>query len=348
MASLAERVAWAPGRNALTVHCPPRGCQRPGRPGSGPRAVSQVESLASGTRRPRGPARRAEREILCGQGRREGLLVQRVQLGLEHEHGGEPLHQRSKVTSFGQRERSSVAAVGVAVAEPLLEYGIASQIEAPDTFRYIRQVDLLAEVKVACGGAPFRRGGLPTTMRWAFSCAPRVPVTADGSSIDNPFVRLNSIVLPPSTGPPLRAGFSLRVRSNRPVGQGMQDVDRPAHIQALPQPARACRPRMQPESQRVVLRPELLHRIGGHRGRRRDFGQGPAVRPHEPERAVGLPIDLVALLVDRAVVSATEQCQVRQRGRPPLRPVAKVMPLAEGKPAAREPAGPVPVVKRAP
>ena len=86
----------------------------------------------------------------------------------------------------------------------------------------------------------------------------------------------------------------------------MQDVDRPAHIQALPQPAWACRPSVEAQPLRLVPRPEGLDRISGHRRGRRDIGQEPAVRPLERERAVGLSIDLVALLVDRAVVPATE------------------------------------------
>ena len=89
---------------------------------------------------------------------------------------------------------------------------------------------------------------------------------------------------------------------------------------------------MEAESLRVVLRPQGLDRIGGHRGRRRDLGQGPAVRPPEPKRAVGLSIDLIALLVDRAVVPATEQREVRERGWAALRPVTDVMPLAERSP----------------
>jgi len=105
---------------------------------------------------------------------------------------------------------------------------------------------------------------------------------------------------------------------------------------------------MEAQPLRLVPRPEGPHRIDGHHGRRRDLGQGPAVRPPEPERAVGPPIDLIALLVDRAVVPATEQGEVRERRRAVLRPVAQVMPLAERQPAAREAAGPVPVVERSP
>jgi len=93
-------------------------------------------------------------------------------------------------------------------------------------------------------------------------------------------------------------------------GQGMQDVDRPAEIQALPEPERARRPRVQSKSLCVVPCPEGLNRINGHRDRRRDVGQEAAVRPPEPERAVGLEFDVIAPLVDRAVVPATQQGQI--------------------------------------
>jgi len=128
----------------------------------------------------------------------------------------------------------------------------------------------------------------------------------------------------------------------------MQDVDRVDHIQALPEPGRACRPRVEAESLRVVLRPQGLDRIGGHHGRRRDLRYGPSIRPPEAEHAVGLSIDLIALFVDRAVVPATEHGEVRERGGAALRPVPDVMPLAEWEPAAREAATLVTVMERAP
>ena len=128
----------------------------------------------------------------------------------------------------------------------------------------------------------------------------------------------------------------------------MQDVDRPAHIEMLPHPARAGRPCVEAQALRDVARPEDLHRIGGHRGWKRDLGYGAAVRPPEPQRAVGLSIDLIALLVDRAVVSSTEHSEVRERRRAAVRPVAEVMPLAKRQPAAREAATLVPVVERSP
>src|SRR6266536_1630347 len=77
-------------------------------------------------------------------------------------------------------------------------------------------------------------------------------------------------------------------------GQGMQDVDGPAEIQVLPQPERARRPRVQSEALGVVPRPEGLDRISGHRDWRRDVGQEAAVRPPEPERAVGLEVVVLA------------------------------------------------------
>jgi hypothetical protein len=128
----------------------------------------------------------------------------------------------------------------------------------------------------------------------------------------------------------------------------MQDVDRAAHIEALPQPGRARRARVEAQALRLVLRPQLLDWIGGHRGRGRDVGHKPAVGPPELQRAVGLSIDLIALFVHRAVMSATEQGEVGERGRAALRPVLNVMPLTEGKPAAREATALVSVVERAP
>jgi len=93
----------------------------------------------------------------------------------------------------------------------------------------------------------------------------------------------------------------------------MLDVVRPANIQALSEPARARCPRVEAESQCLVPSSEVLDRIGGHRGRRRDLGQGTAVGTPELELAIGLSIDLVTFLVHRAMVPATEQGEVRER-----------------------------------
>src|SRR5256885_14828295 len=72
-----------------------------------------------------------------------------------------------------------------------------------------------------------------------------------------------------------------------------------------------------------------------------------AVRSPEAERSVGLAIDLVSLLVNRAVVATTEQREIRQRRGAAVRPVADVMALAESHATARGAAASVAVGERA-
>src|SRR5437899_711906 len=121
---------------------------------------------------------------------------------------------------------------------------------------------------------------------------------------------------------------------NRGRSKGMQDIDRPAHVQPLPQPARACCPRVETESLRIVLGFESAYRIRGHSCNGRHRRQEPPIWPSELERPAGLAIEPIALLVDRAVVPATEQREIRERRRATVGPVAHVMPLADGQPAA--------------
>jgi len=67
-----------------------------------------------------------------------------------------------------------------------------------------------------------------------------------------------------------------------------------------------------------VSRSQDLHCIARYFRRTRDLGQKSAVRAAEPQFAVGLSIDLVALLVNGAVVPPTEQGEIRERGGAPL------------------------------
>ena len=105
---------------------------------------------------------------------------------------------------------------------------------------------------------------------------------------------------------------------------------------------------MQAKSLRVVPRSEDLRGVVGYLRGRRNLGQRPAVRATEAKLAVGLSIELVALLVDGAVAPATEQGEIRQRGGAALRSVTDVVPLPDPNPAAREAAAAVPVVQRPP
>jgi len=97
---------------------------------------------------------------------------------------------------------------------------------------------------------------------------------------------------------------------------------------------------------RFVTLPESLDGILGHTARRRHLGQRPAVGTPEPQRAVRPARDLVALLVDRSMMKATEQDKIRERGGATLRPVAHMMPLADPHAAARKAAALVPMMQR--
>ena len=63
---------------------------------------------------------------------------------------------------------------------------------------------------------------------------------------------------------------------------------------------------MQVEPVRFVPRPENLHGIATYLWRTRDLGQQLAVRSAEPKLAIRASIELVALLVNGAMVAATE------------------------------------------
>jgi hypothetical protein len=63
---------------------------------------------------------------------------------------------------------------------------------------------------------------------------------------------------------------------------------------------------MKPEPLRGVLHPQRPDRIGRHRRWRRHLGQQPTVRASELERPVGHSLELIALLVHRPVMAATQ------------------------------------------
>src|SRR6266542_5226646 len=128
----------------------------------------------------------------------------------------------------------------------------------------------------------------------------------------------------------------------------MQDVDGVGHVQALAQPTRTRRPRVYLQALRLVLRSECLHGIVRDWGRDRNLGQILVVGTVEAKLPVRLAPDPVALLVDRAVVPPTERYKVRERGGSSSGPVADVMALDEGEPAAREAAATVAMEQGAP
>src|SRR5436190_19609733 len=109
----------------------------------------------------------------------------------------------------------------------------------------------------------------------------------------------------------------------------MQDVDRPAQIQTLSKPSRARGPRVEMKCLRIVLGFERADRISGHLCSGRHVRQEPPVGSSELKRAIGTVIDLETLLVDCAMVAATQQCEIRERRRAAGGPVAHVMALTQ-------------------
>jgi hypothetical protein len=79
----------------------------------------------------------------------------------------------------------------------------------------------------------------------------------------------------------------------------------------------------------VVPRSEHSDGIAGDRGWSWALGQRPAVWLTKSQLAAGLSLDLVALLVDGAMMTTTEEGEIRERGGASVSPVADVMTLAE-------------------
>ena len=128
----------------------------------------------------------------------------------------------------------------------------------------------------------------------------------------------------------------------------MQDVDRPANVESLPEPRGARRSCVEPKAVGRVASLERPDRIRRHRWSWRDIGQRAPVGSGEPKRAVLRALDAVAFLVNRAVMAPAEQDEIRQRRRPSLGPVMHVMGLAAAYLAAREATGPITMAQSPP
>jgi hypothetical protein len=77
-------------------------------------------------------------------------------------------------------------------------------------------------------------------------------------------------------------------------------------------------------------------------------GQRRAVRPAESQRLVGPALDLITFFVNCSVMATTQQHQIAQRGRPPVRPVPHMMPLADPDLTARKPTVSISIQQSAP
>src|SRR5262245_7701198 len=89
-------------------------------------------------------------------------------------------------------------------------------------------------------------------------------------------------------------------------------------------------------------------RISGRDRRRRCFGQDPPIRSAELEGTARLAFEPKSLLVDRSVMPATQQREIRESRGPAFRPVAHVMTLAEPDSTARKAAAVISMLQRTP
>lgn len=126
----------------------------------------------------------------------------------------------------------------------------------------------------------------------------------------------------------------------------MENIHRVAHVQSLAEPSPGSRVCVEHEPFRFVSRPDRVRGISRNLGRRRDGGNRPAAGMPELQVAVRLTLDLVASFVDRAVVPATQQGQVRLRRGATLGPVMYVVALPEPRAAAGEATALVAVLER--
>ena len=92
----------------------------------------------------------------------------------------------------------------------------------------------------------------------------------------------------------------------------MQDVDRIADVEVPAVPIGDRCTRVDGDAVAGVRLPQRLDRIRGKHGRRRHIRDDAAIRPPKLESAIRPTTHLVALLVDRAVVTTTEQREIRQ------------------------------------
>ena|SRR5437762_13323969 len=138
-------------------------------------------------------------------------------------------------------------------------------------------------------------------------------------------------------------------RSHALAGRrGMQDVDCVAEVKSISEPARLRRSCVDVNTIGDVSFAKHRRGVARHRCWRRDLSDDSSVGPPEVELAVWLSLHLKSFFVDRAVVSATEHREIRQRRRTAVRPVTDVMPLPEPSAAARETTALITMLERAP
>ena len=128
----------------------------------------------------------------------------------------------------------------------------------------------------------------------------------------------------------------------------MQHVDCVADVEAFSLPSWRCGPWTHDDPGLVVVRFDGSDRVSRSLRRARHIRYHATVRAAEAKLTIRLSIHLIALLVNGAVMPATEQDEVRERGGAALSPVADVVSLAKAAVAAREATAAVTMEQRPP
>src|SRR6266850_2901842 len=113
----------------------------------------------------------------------------------------------------------------------------------------------------------------------------------------------------------------------------VQDADRVAYVEALAEPGRHQGGVVDVNGRGRVL---ASNRFAPQDWKGWRIGKHLAIRPPELQLAVGHSLNLEALLVHRAMVTRTQQREIRQRRGAALGPMPDVMPLREAQSAARK------------
>jgi hypothetical protein len=124
----------------------------------------------------------------------------------------------------------------------------------------------------------------------------------------------------------------------------MQDVDRVSDVETLPEPSGRTAVRANRDTFLIVPCSQHAGGMVWDSGGDRHFGKNLTIRTAEAQLAVRLAIDSIAFLVNRPMMPATQERQVRQRGRASLSPMTDVMALSESHVATGKPATAVSVM----
>ena len=130
------------------------------------------------------------------------------------------------------------------------------------------------------------------------------------------------------------------------IGERMKNIDRPADIQSASIPVGHRRSRVDADAIHDIGLTQRIRGIPGDGRLRGNVRERSPVGSSELECAVRMSHHRITVLMHRTVMPATEQHQIRERRRSPVRPVLDVVALTDADFAPREATPVVPVLQR--